>query len=230
MANTSNTRKKISAEGSTAIAEKKITENSEKMYSADEVKDIVAEAIKNAMSEYAKNQPQQQIVQVTRDEYVTVLYLDNIAEGSTVRLGKLGTINGAGVTLDIPKKEFLQGMNIPVVNALLRQKKLLVIDGLTDEERERFQLVYGEEEILSQNAFYKLLNYPVADLRRMFTALCDDHKKIVAKMFLSAYFEKSDPRVTPEKVKMLNKISREIDDRGLLTPVLEDMGRRFTEE
>ena len=52
---------------------------------------------------------------------------------------------------------------------------------------------------------------------------------MVAKMFLSAYFEKGDNRITAEKVKSLNEISKENDKDGMFKPILEDMGDRFAD-
>jgi succinate dehydrogenase flavin-adding protein (antitoxin of CptAB toxin-antitoxin module) len=112
---------------------------------------------------------------------------------------------------------------------MLENRSLIVVNGLTQEERERYGLDYQEGETLTQEAFYKLLNYSDSDICSIFRKLCEEHRRVVAKLFLSAYFEKRDNRITAEKVKSLNEISKENDKDGMFKPILEDMGDRFAE-
>ena len=203
------------------------TEQKGKTYSQDEMQAIVAEAVKNAIASYEKEHQHDQAV-YSKEEYVTLLYIGAIAEGTVVSLGKLGQINKAGSTRDIPKKEFLQGMTF-AIEKMLESRALIVVNGLTAEERERYGLDYKEGELLTQDAFYKLLNYSDSEVTAIFRKLCEEHRRVVAKMFLSAYFEKGDNRITAEKVKSLNEISKENDKDGMFKPILEDMGDRFAD-
>ena len=202
-------------------------EKKEKTYSEAEMSAIVAEAVKNALKAYDKEHRNDQPV-YNREEYVTLLYIGAIAEGTTVSLGNLGQINKAGATRDIPKKDFLQGMTFGI-EKMLESRALIVLNGLTKEERERYGLDYKEGELLTQEAFYKLLNYSDSEIVSIFRKLCEDHRRVVAKLFLSAYFEKGDNRITAEKVKSLNEISKENDKDGMFKPILEDMGDRFAD-
>ena len=199
----------------------------ERLYTEDEVKAIAAQAAKDAIANYEKTHQNDQAV-YNKEEYVTLLYIGAIADGTVVSLGKLGQINKAGSTRDIPKKEFLQGMNYSV-EKMLETRSLIVVNGLTKEERERYGLDYKEGELLTQEAYYKLLNYSDSEITAIFRKLCIEHRRVVAKMFLSAYFEKSDNRITAEKVKSLNEISKENDKDGMFKPILEEMGDRFAD-
>jgi hypothetical protein len=198
----------------------------ERLYTEDEVKAIAAQAAKDAIANYEKEHRND--TAVYKEEYVTLLYIGAIADGTVVSLGKLGQINKAGSTRDIPKKEFLQGMTFSI-ERMLEDRSLIVVNGLTKEERERYGVDYKEGELLTQEAFYKLLNYSDSDISDLFRKLCEDHRRVVAKLFLSAYFEKSDNRITAEKVKSLNEISKENDKDGMFRPILEDMGDRFAD-
>ena len=203
----------------------------QKLYTEDEVRAIAAQAAaqaaKEAVENYRKDHQHDQAV-YSKEEYVTLLYIGAIADGTVVSLGKLGQINKAGSTRDIPKKEFLQGMTF-AIEKMLESRALIVVNGLTAEERERYGLDYQEGELLTQDAFYKLLNYSDSEITAIFRKLCEEHRRVVAKMFLSAYFEKGDNRITAEKVKSLNEISKENDKDGMFKPILEDMGDRFAE-
>lgn len=203
------------------------TEVKEKTYTETEMQAIVAEAVKSALASYSKEHRNDQAV-YSKEEYVTLLYIGAIADGTVVSLGKLGQINKAGATRDIPKKEFLQGMTYSI-EKMLESRALIVVNGLTQEERERYGLDYKEGELLTQEAFYKLLNYSDSEITSVFRKLCVEHRRVVAKMFLSAYFEKGDNRITAEKIKSLNEISKENDKDGMFKPILEDMGDRFAD-
>ena len=206
--------------------------SSTKKYSEDEVKAMIAEASRQAALEaveaYKASQPQT-VVQVAKDEYVTVLFVGAIASGTAVSMPKWGQINYAGGMLDIPKKEFLQGIGAQVNSALLRERQIIVLSGLTDEERRRFGVDYKEGEYLTDKSLYELVGYSTEKVCDIFTKLCDEHKRIVAKIYLTAYFEKHDKRVHRDTIKALNRLSKEVDREGLFTPILEDMGRKDAE-
>lgn len=196
-----------------------------KTYNEAELQAAIAAAVKEALESAAKP-----VISLAKDEYVTVLFVGAIARGTTVALGKLGQITQSGGTLDIPKRDFLANLGLPTVDALLRKRQLIVIGGLTQEEMERFGLNYKESELLSQRVYFKIFDYPTKELCEIYKKLCPEHKKIVAKMFLSKYFDEHDARVTPDTVKALNKISREVYPDGLFSPIISDMAQKFEDK
>lgn len=200
----------------------------EKTFTKEELDDAVAAAVKAALAQI-QSAPAP-VIQVAKEDYVTVLFIGAMARGTTVALGRLGQINRAGGTLDIPKKDFLQGLGIPVVDALLAKRQLIVIDGLTDEERERFNLQYTEGELLSQRAFHKLFDFKKEEICEIFDKLCEEHKRIVAKMFLTEYFENDSNKIDTATVRALNKLSKSVYKDGLFTPILEKMGEKLVED
>ena len=205
-------------------SEKKV-EKTEKTFTPEEVNEMIKQAVAEARSESVAPT----ILQVSQEEFVTVLLIAAIADGTSVSLGNLGQINRAGNTLDIPKKEFLQGMGNPVIDSLLRKRTLIVVDGMTDEERERFGLLYKEGELLSQKAYFKLLDFAQDEIISIYNKLCDEHKRVVAKMYATAYFEKRDNRIHLETVQELNKISKSIEKGGLFKPIIDDIGAKLSD-
>lgn len=199
-----------------------------KTFTRAEVNDMIQAAITEALKNI--QQPAAQpIFQVSKDEYVTLLYLGQKAQGTAVTMPKWGLIGLSGGTLSVPKKDFIQGLSKPVNIELLKRRKIIVVDGLTAEERKRFNLEYKADELLTQDQYYKLLDYSVDDVCRIFDMVCSEHKQLIAQMFTSAYFENNDVRVTLEKVKALNDISKAVDKKGMFTLILEDMGGRLAE-
>lgn len=196
-------------------------ETVQKTYSEADVKALIDEALKARAEELAKAVQPQVVMQVKSDESVTILFLGAIAEGTVVSLGSLGQINRAGGTIDVPKTEFFQGMTY-TVERMLQNRKLIVVNGLTDEERERFGVKYKDGELLSVNNFYRLLDLDVATLKDLYPKLCEEHQRMIATMFITAY-EKGDIRVNMEKAKALNKLSKRIDQEGLFTPIIKSL-------
>ena len=197
-----------------------------KMFSEDDVKALIAEALKAKEQEFvqlvqAQTRAQPVVMQVKNDEMVTLLFLGAIAQGTVVSLGTLGQINRAGGTIDVPKSAFFQGLTYSV-EKMLQKRSLIVVNGLTDEERERFGVKYRDGELLSANNFYRLLDLDVETLKDIYPKLCEEHQRMIATMFITAY-EKDDVRVNMEKVKALNKISKKLDKDGLFTPIVQSL-------
>lgn len=204
---------------------KSTTKKTEKTYTESQVDELVKKAVKQALEENKA----QTIVQVSKEEYVTVLLITAIADDTSVSVGEIGKINRAGNTLDIEKKTFLQCMGNPVVDTLLRKRKLIVVNGLTDEERERFGLLYEEGELLTQKAYFKLLDFKRDEIVGIFEKLCEEHKRVVAKMYMTAYFDKQDNRVNLETVRDLNRISKSVEKDGLFKTIIDDIGAKLSD-
>lgn len=187
-----------------------------KTYTQAEVNKLLAEARNN-------------IVITQETQKVTLVYIGAIARGTVVALGRLGTISRAGIAIDVPKDAFLKSLGVPVVDALLRKRKLIVVNGLDNDERLRFGLLYEEGELLNTNTFFKILDLSQKEICELFKKLCKDHKEIVAKMYLEAYFEKHDNRVHIETVKELNDISKEFNKNGMFKLILQDYGNKLAE-
>ena len=201
------------------------TNSDDKKFSQADVNEMIKKALADFVKTQAVSQPS--VIQVTKnDDMVTLMFTDTIAQGSIVSLGKLGQINSSFGTIDVPKKEFMQNKDAKV-DKLLAKRKLVVLNGLTAEETERYGLVYKDGELLDQTAYYKLLDFSAEEIVNLFEKLCLTHKKVVATTFITAY-ENGDKRVTQEKVKLLNDISKEYDEDGMLTPILKDMGKRLS--
>ena len=107
--------KNATEETVTGAAQETAEQPKEKTYTATEVealvKSVSEKAAKDAVEAYIKSQGEHPVVEVKKDEYVTLLYIDAVADSSVLTLGKLGQINRVGGTLDIPKKEFFQGID-----------------------------------------------------------------------------------------------------------------------
>lgn len=183
-----------------------------------ELNALIAQAVAEAMKD---TKP---VLQVTPTESpVVLLFIGGIMQGSTVALGELGNIYRDGGTLTVTKENFFSKLG-GAAEYLLRTRQLIVVSGLTDEERERMGVLYGEKELLTAKTYGHLLSYPTDELCVIYKALCPEHKRIAAKAFRSA-MDAGDGRVTPEKLKRLYEIDKANGDGDSAFKVMYDMVR-----
>lgn len=171
----------------------------------------------------------EKIIQVEKVEKVVLLFAGEVAKGTSIWLGnELGSINGSFNTVEVDKKDFIQKRSL-VVDKMLKKRQLIVLNGLTDVEKKRYGLEYKDGELLTTELRENLLNLPIESLTNIFENLCEEHKKIVATVFIDEYTA-NNPLVTQEKVKVLNKLSKAVTEKGLFTPILKDMGQKLGDE
>lgn len=199
------------------MAKKKTTETAQetveepkKTFTADEVNKLIA----NALDEYIKSHPAEQpkVVQVsTEKEMVRLLFMDDCSDDNELRLGanaKFGTITGPIAYLSVPKEAFLGEFRDNLVQMLLASRKLIVLDGLTDEEREMHGVKYADGEVMDERLFRSILDH-IEELPNIYKKLCPSMKQIVATRFQTG-FDAGDPRVLRNRdvIVKLNKISK----------------------
>lgn len=162
---------------------------------------------------------------IAKDEVVTVLYIAEVSDRSVLTLNGYGSLRPNSY-LQVPKLEFGGKFMSELVRKMIDRRHIIVVDGLTKDERVRWNCDYKEGEILSERAFDRMLDFDMERLCDMFAHLCQEHQRFVARRFITAK-EKGDNRVSLEKVKALNEISKKSDPAGMLKPVLEAFKREM---
>lgn len=182
-------------------------------YTEAEIQAIVAAAVKNALAEQKKADDP--------DGMVTLLFLGGIAPGTTVTLDGMGRIPRDGNTLTVTKRDFFQNLGAQT-DLLLRKRKLIVTDGLTDEERERYGVLYKDNELLSATVYQKLPDYDTERLSGIYEKLCPEHRELVRRVLHTGAMD-GDWRVSVDKLKAIIRIDRAGGLKG--TPLEEDLKR-----
>lgn len=182
-------------------------------YTEAEIQAIVAAAVKNALAEQKKA--------ADPDGMVTLLFLGGIAPGTTVTLDGMGRIPRDGNTLTVTKRDFFQNLGAQT-DLLLRKRKLIVTDGLTDEERERYGVLYKDNELLSAAVYQKLPDYDTERLSGIYEKLCPEHRELVRRVLHTGAMD-GDWRVSVDKLKAIIRIDRAGGLKG--TPLEEDLKR-----
>lgn len=205
------------------------------MYTAEQVAQMVKEASEKAaaaaVAEALKNIPQQaapQIVQVsTSAEQVHFLWMAPVADDNVVQFGDggmYGNIVGKTGSFYVPKPD-LSRILTEMNRRFMAQRWLLVVSGLTDEEREALGVDYKPGEVLDKRAFAKLVELG-DELLNIYPALCEGHKVMAAQMYADAY-RQSSRYVTRDRTVKLNALSkRKGHEKGDFIAIIEDMNEK----
>lgn len=201
------------------------------MYTAEQVQQMMKEAAAAAVAEALKNIPQRtapQIVQVsTSAEQVHFLWMAPVADDNVVQFGDggmYGNIVGKTGSFYVPKPD-LSRILTEMNRRFMAQRWLLVVSGLTDEEREALGVDYKPGEVLDKRAFAKLVELG-DELLNIYPALCEGHKVMAAQMYADAYRQGSR-YVTRERTVKLNALSkRKGHEKGDFIAIIEDMNEK----
>lgn len=203
MAQRKTAKKEVVEEVKTEVTETK--EN--KSFSEEEVNAIVAKAVAEALAKAQSN-----VVKVSPEkEFVRMLYLDDCSNDNELFFGpnrKFGSITGPVGYINVAKDDWLGEFRDNLVQSLLKSRKLIVLDGLTDEERKLHDVEYSDGEVMDEKLFRNLLDH-IKELPEIYKKLCPAMKQIVATRIQTAYDAK-DPRVVRNReiIVQLNKISK----------------------
>lgn len=158
-----------------------------------------------------------------QEPMVRLLYLDSAIENNEVPIGGGRIITGSGRTFSVKLSDFEGVFLTPLVTKLLKERKFIVLDGLTPDQRMQYGVDYKDGEIVQNEAMFEFfLTGPVEKVKPAFAALCPEHRELVCRRFLEA-FENGDNRFTRDRIEALNAISKHdyADEIGALTPILK---------
>ena len=122
--------------------------------------------------------------------------------------GRYGRIVGPTGSLYVGKDEFAQIMDA-MTRRDLDRRWLIVVSGMSEDEREAFGVNYKAGEILTQQAFLKLAEQG-EKLTEIYPKLCQGHRRVVARLLYDA-FKNGNKHVNRGLVVKLNKLARKID-------------------
>ena len=198
-------------------------------------RDLEIEELKKqvaAMQEMLKQaQSAPQVVQVAPQEVEKVhcLFEAEVADDNIFSLGengRYGRIIGKTGSFFIPKNELSSVMDAQF-RSMLENRWIIIVSGLTDEEREAFGVDYKEGEYLDKKAFAKMVDMG-EEILEIYPKLCKGHQEMVAKCYYEAYMS-GNPKVTREIVVELNKLSKKAgSEKGDFTGIIELMNEADT--
>lgn len=159
------------------------------MYTAEQVAQMVQEAAAKAVAEAMKSIPQQpQVVQVMADtEKVVMRWMAPVADDNVAVFGQngmYGQVTGKNGTVIVPKSEWSRFYD-ETMRRFMERRWLVVLSGMSDDERALYHCNYRKGEIMDEKAFANIFIMR-DDLLDVFDDLCTEHQEMVAKSFWEA--------------------------------------------
>ena len=200
-----------------------------------------AEAVAKAMANIPQPAPQTtQIIQVADNEKVVMRFQAELADDNIATFGPngmYGQVTGKRGTVIVPKSEWSRFYD-EQTRHMIDNRWLVVISGMDDDERHRFNCDYKAGEVLDEQAFDKLLDMG-DELIDIFTMLCVSHQEMVGRRYLDAWYAQ-DTRVRDRaRVTKLNELSRktyanapdgDIRKKGIFWPIIEGLNKEDSRE
>ena len=217
------TTKRMRKTAAKAAEPEAVQAEEKKTYSEDDVKKMIAEAVAKAMADMPQPVPAV-LTAAPQDETVTIMFLAEVSRENVLELPGYGILRPNSY-LEIPKKEFGGKFMSQLARQLIEKRHVLVLNGLTEDERRRWNCDYKPGETLDEYLFDHLLDLPTEQLCGIFERLCPEHRLFVVRRFITAE-EAGDNRVDLDKVKRLNECAVacgaiDYEKRGLFSAVLD---------
>lgn len=203
------------------------------MYTAEQVAQMVQEAAAKAVAEALKAIPQQpQVVQVMADtEKVVMRWMAPVSDENVAVFGengRYGQVTGKNGTVMVPKSEWSRFYD-ETMRRFMDRRWLVVLSGMTDDERKLYNCDYRKGEVLDEKGFANI--FAMGDeLLDVFDDLCTEHQEMVAKSFCEAAQQGKLDDSWRALVKKLNGMNKkrykdipagDVRKKGMFQPVIE---------
>lgn len=172
-------------------------------------------------------EPVVQAVYVTPNEkMVQCIYIDSVIPNNEIIIGNGRKISGSGRVFSVPLSEFESTFITPLIAKLIKTRRIIVLDGLTDEQRSLYDCEYAENEVIRREGVFDFFfKKEIPEATEIFGSLCAEHQELVAARFMDAYLNDGSPLkryVSRARVVALNNISKEKHNgEGIFKPMLE---------
>lgn len=182
----------------------KAPENS--TFTLEQVQKMIEEALQKRDAEAKKAEG---LTAASTDGVVTMFFQAEVNDANEIHLGpngKFGTITGRHATITIPKRDFIGEFRTTTVQNLLKNRNLIVTDGLTDSERKIYGVDYRQGEYLEPEVYQRLIDMGDKVLE-IFGGLNVTWHEMIASKFAEAY-ENKTLKCSRECLVKLNKMSK----------------------
>lgn len=181
-------------------------------FTLEQVQKMIEEALAKRDAEAKKAEGP---TAASTDGVVTMFFQAEVNDANEIHLGhggKFGTITGKHATITINKRDFIGEFRDTTVQYLLKNRNLIVTDGLTDAERKIYGVDYQKGEYLEPEVYQRLIDMGDKVLE-IFDGLSVTWHEMIASKFAEAY-ENKTLKCSRECLVNLNKISKK-DYKGL---------------
>lgn len=219
--------RKAAKEAKEAEAKEDVKKEENKEYELLKEQNEVLKKQMEALMEQMREMQKPQVIQVSADSpNVHLMWQAEVADDNVVAFGdggRYGTIKGKRGEFFMRKTDFSTIID-ESVRFYLANRWLIVLDGLTQEEREVYGVDYKDGEYLDKKAFSKLIEIG-SDILNIYPNLCEGNKKMVSQRYADA-FNNGKP-IDRDVVEKLNEMSKTPQNpRGDFVQIVEAFNRK----
>ena len=218
-------RKAAKAAKEAEARENATKDNSGEIDALKEQNDALQKQLQQLMKQM-QNLQKPQVIQVSADvAKVHLMWQAEVADDNVVMFGdggRYGTVKGKRGEFYMPKTDFSTIMD-ERVRYYLEKLWLIVLDGLTEDEREAYGVDYRDGEYLDKKAFSKLIEIG-SNILDIYPNLCEGNKRMVAQRYADAFA--NGKKLDEQVVRKLNEMSKSSQNpRGDFIQIVEAMNR-----
>lgn len=202
----------ITMEQAVAVEAPAVEESKPVAYTEAQVQEMIAKAVAQALAQNAHTAP----AAPAQGQMVTLRFVGEVNDRNVIPLGpdgKYGQIIGKRWMGQVDKMSFKGDFRTPLVQALLKKRNMIVMDGLTEDERRIYGVQYAEGEVIDEKLYDRMTRMSEGDLLPIYMGLCPEWRRMLAVKFADAY-DRGELKVTRDALLALNRISRK-DNKGL---------------
>lgn len=193
----------------------------EATFTQEQVKAMIAQAVDEAV----RNVQKPTIVQLAGEtERVQFLWQAPVSDENLYEVGPggmYGRVIGKTGRFSVPKSQLSSVMD-SLFRLLMEKRWIIVLSGLTDEERKIYNVDYQSGELLDATVFTKLAQLG-AELLDIYPTLCQGHREMVQKQCYEAYVQGTS-QLSREDVTRLKDMSHALgDDNNAFQKIIEQM-------
>lgn len=204
-----------------APKEKEEEKPSEATFTPEQVKAMIDQAVAEAV----RNVQTPTIVQVAGEtERVEFIWQAPVSDENLYEIGPggmYGRVTGKTGRFSVPKSQLSSVMD-SLFRLLMEKRWIIVLSGLTDEERKIYNVDYQEGELLDATVFAKLAQLG-SELLDIYPTLCQGHREMVQKQCYEAYVQGTS-QLSREDVTRLKDMSHALgEDNNAFQKIIEQM-------
>ena len=199
----------------------------EESYSKAEVDALIASAVAKAVADALRSVNQQRVNAIPERERVNLLWQAPVMPENVEEFGPNGRyarITGPTGAFWVPNDEFSLIVDSRV-RTYLERRWLIVLSGLSDEEREIYGVKYRPGEYLDKAAFSKIAEQG-EKLLDIYPKLCAGNRKIVAGAVYEGW-RGGNKAIKRGLVEKLAAMCREVDpEESTFQTILQEMAEK----
>lgn len=203
------TNEKKTARSRKTAAQTEAPAQEQPTFTQEQVQAMIDAALRKYAEEHKAEPEEEHKAEQQSDGVVTIIWQAEVNDANELLIGpngKYGVITGKHAVIPIQHRDFVSDFRTTTMQYYLRTRNLIVVDGLTDDERRVYGLEYKQGEYLEPAVYERLIEMGDGVVE-IFPKLHPTWREMVATKFTDAY-ENHTLKCSREALLEMNRISK----------------------